>query len=143
MASTKATGLLSKNIKLYYSESENGTYTELLDLQEVPDLGGAADKVDVTTLADGNYRYINGIKDFGDLAFTFLYSAERYEEVNDLVDKDTFWKVTFPDGANGAEGTAFTFAGQASISTVGAGVNAALQFTLTINLTSDIDIAFA
>ena len=132
----KAVGLLSKDIKLSYCDTANGTFTELLDLQEVPELGGAADKVDVTTLADGNYRYINGIKDFGDLAFTFLYSAERYEEVKDLEDADTFWKVTFPDGV------VFSFAGQASCATVGAGVNGALQFTLNINLTSDIEVTF-
>lgn len=130
--STQATGLLSKDIKLSYCATASGTFIELLDLQEVPDLGGAADKVDVTTLADGNYRYINGIKDYGDLAFTFLYSAERYEEIGDLIDADYFYKVTFPDD------TEFDFAGQASASTVGVGVNGALQFTLTINLTSDI-----
>lgn len=137
MASTQATGLLSKDITLSYCATSSGTFTELLDLQEVPDLGGAADKVDVTTLADGNYRYINGIKDYGDLAFTFLYSAERYAEVQNLVDADYFYKVEFPDD------TVFAFAGQASCSTVGAGVNAALQFTLTINLTSDIEVTFA
>ena len=136
MSSTQATGLLSKDIKLSYCATASGTFVELLDLQEVPELGGAADKVDVTTLADGNYRYINGIKDYGDLSFTFLYSAERYKECKDMEDDDMFWKVTFPDNVE------FDFAGQASCATVGVGVNGALQFTLNINLTSDIDVTF-
>lgn len=137
MASTKATGLLSKDITLSYCATSSGTFTELLDLQEVPDLGGAADRVDVTTLADGNYRYINGIKDYGELGFTFLYSAERYEEVKGIEDEDMFWKVGFPDGV------VFAFEGQPSCSTVGVGVNGALQFNLNINLTSDIDVDFS
>ena len=136
MASTAATGLLSKDIKLSYCATASGTFTELLDLQEVPDLGGAADRVDVTTLADGNYRYINGIKDYGELSFQFLYSAERYSEVKAIEDDDMFWKVTFPDNVE------FDFGGQASCSTVGVGVNGALQFNLNINLTSDIEVTF-
>lgn len=139
MASTKATGLLSKDIKLSYKLSEEAaSYTELLDLQECPELGGAADKVDVTTLADGNYRYINGIKDFGDLAFTFLYSAERYQEVmENLVDVVAWYEVEFPDG------TLFDFSGMASANTSAAAVNGALQFVLTINLNSDITVDFS
>ena len=64
-------GLLTKDIKLSYKN--NSTYTEIPNLQECPELGGTAEKVEVTTLADGNKKYINGIKDFGDLAFKFLY----------------------------------------------------------------------
>lgn len=139
MADNTHAGLLSKDIKLSYCATSSGTFTELLDLQEVPNLGGAAEKVDVTTLADGAYMRINGIKDYGDLDFTFLYSAERYAECiaieQDCYDnaKSYFWKVTFPDDA------VFSFEGQASCATVGAGVNAALQFTLSIALTSDIE----
>ena len=52
-------GILSKGITLSYKK--NSEYVIIPDLQEVPDLGGSAEKVDVTTLADGNYKYINGI----------------------------------------------------------------------------------
>lgn len=64
-------GLLTKDIKLSYKKES--AYVEIANLQECPELGGTAEKVDVTTLADGNKKYINGIKDFGDLAFKFLY----------------------------------------------------------------------
>ena len=134
MADSTHAGLLSKDITLSYCATSSGTFTELKDLQEVPNLGGAAEKVDVTTLADGAYMRINGIKDYGDLDFTFLYSAERYAECIAIEEAGTsyFWKVEFPDGAE------FSFEGQASCATVGAGVNAALQFTLSIALTSEI-----
>lgn len=131
-------GLLSKGINLYYKNGE--TYELIPNLQEVPELGGAAEKVDVTTLADGNYKYINGIKDFGDLAFKFLYdnsgATSNYrlcrglEEAGDVVD----WKVEFPDS------TTFEFSGEASTAIDSAAVNAALTFTLNITLNSDIDV---
>ena len=131
-------GLLSKGITLSYKNAD--AYVLIPNLQEVPELGGAAEKVDVTTLADANYKYINGIKDFGDLAFKFLYdnteATSNYrvcrglEEEGGVVD----WKVEFPDG------TAFEFSGEASTAIDSASVNAALTFTLNITLNSDIAV---
>lgn len=132
-------GILSKGIKLSYSATSSGTFAEIPNLQECPELGGAAEKVDVTTLADGNYKYINGIKDFGDLAFTFLYdnseADSNYRVCKGLEDKGiVFFQVEFPDG------TQFAFSGEVSVATSAASVNAPLQFTLNITLNSDIDV---
>ena len=70
----RANGILTKNTKLSVKISDS--FVDLgADLQEFPNLGGAAEQVEVTTLADGNRRYINGIKDFGSLEFTFLYDG--------------------------------------------------------------------
>lgn len=131
-------GILSKGITLSYKK--NTTYEVIPNLQEVPELGGSAEKVDVTTLADGNYKYINGIKDFGDLAFKFLYDnagetsnyriCRGLEEAGQVVE----WKVEFPDG------TGFEFSGEASTTIDSAAVNAALTFTLNITLNSDIAV---
>jgi hypothetical protein len=129
-------GILSKDITLSYKNG--GEYTVIPNLQEVPELGGTAEKVDVTTLADGNYKYINGIKDFGDLAFKFLYDnsgetsnyriVRGLEESGEVVD----WKVTFPDG------TGFEFSGEVSTATDSQSVNSAITFTANITLNSDI-----
>lgn len=134
-----ATGILSKGITLSYKK--NAEYVIIPDLQEVPDVGGPADKVDVTTLADGNYRYINGIKDFGDLAFKFLYDnagensnyriCRGLEEAEQVVD----WKMTFPDG------TTFAFKGEPSTTIDGQSVNSAITFTLNITLNSEITVS--
>ena len=132
-------GILTKGIKLSYKK-QGSTYEEILNLQECPDLGGTAEKVDVTVLADGNKKYINGIKDYGDLAFKFLYdnsgATSNYrivrglEEAGNVVD----WKVTFPDA------TEFAFSGEVTTSIDGASVNNAITFTATINLNSDITV---
>ena len=131
-------GILSKDITLSYKKDSE--YVVIPNLQEVPELGGSAEKVDVTTLADGNYTYINGIKDLGDLAFKFLYDnsgaesnyriCRGLEEAGEFVD----WKVTFPDG------TEFNFSGEASTAIDSASVNSALTFMLNITLNSDIAV---
>ena len=41
-------GILSKGVKLSYKATAAGTFAEIPNLQEFPDLGGAAEKVDVT-----------------------------------------------------------------------------------------------
>ena len=133
-------GILSKGIKLGYSKADTSTYTDIPNLQEVPDLGGTPDQVDVTVLTDSVYHNINGIKNLGELAFTFLYdnsgASSNYRILKGLEDEGTAvnWQVTFPDG------TKFAFAGQVAVTVNGAGVNAALQFTATIALQSDITV---
>lgn len=132
-------GILTKGITLSYKTSSSGsTYQEIAGLQECPELGGSADNVDVTTLADGNYKYIQGIKDFGDLAFTFLYdnsgTDSNYRVLRGFEDAGTIveWQVKFPDN------TTFSFSGQVATATGSAAVNAAITFTATITLNSDI-----
>ena len=78
-------GTLSKGIKLSYKASGGNSYTDLTNLQEIPDLGGSADSVEVTTLDDAAHMYINGLKDYGDsLDFTFLYDKTQFTTLNGL-----------------------------------------------------------
>ena len=130
-------GILSKETKISSKSGSAEQFVELPLLMEVPEMGGTPEKVDVTTLADGSRKYIEGVKDYGDLAFKFLYenaegSAFRtlrgYEEAGTAAD----YKVELPDG------TAFAFSGQVSVKIDSASVNAALTFTATISLNSDM-----
>lgn len=124
--------ILSKGIKLAYSSSGTESYTDLTDLLEIPSLGGSVDKVDVTTLADASKKYINGIKDYGDLAFKFNYAKAQFTTLNGLTGSVNF-KVTLPDN------TTATFSGEPSVSLEGVGVGAAMTYTLNISLDSDIE----
>lgn len=123
--------ILSKGIKLAYSSTGTESYTDLTDLLEIPSLGGSVDKVDVTTLADASKKYINGIKDYGDLPFKFNYAKEQFNTLNGLTGSIHF-KVTLPDN------TTATFSGEPSVSLEGVGVGAAMTYTLNISLDSDI-----
>lgn len=117
--------VISKGIKLSYKAS--GTeYIELNDLQEIPDLGGETEAIEITTLADAAHMYTDGIKNYGDsLAFKFLYEGAQFETLNGLTGANE-WKVELPDGA------ACTFGGTSSVKLDGVGVNAALTYTLSI-----------
>ena len=132
-------GILTKGITLSYKK-DGSTYAVIANLQECPELGGTAENVEVTTLADGNKKYIKGIKDFGDLAFKFLYdnsgAESNYRVVRGLEEAGNVveWKVTFPDN------TTFAFSGEVTTAIDSAAVNAALTFTATITLNSDITV---
>ena len=131
-------GILSKGITFAYSATEGGEYTEVANLQEIPSLGGTPEKVEVTCLADGNKTYINGLVDYGDLAFKFLYdnsgATSNYRVLKGLTGVNYF-KVTFPDK------TAFTFSGEVNVSIDSASVNSALTFTANVALNSEISVA--
>ena len=132
-------GILTKGITLSYKK-DGSNYAVIANLQECPELGGTAENVEVTTLADGNKKYIKGIKDFGELAFKFLYdnsgAESNYRIVRGLEEAGNIveWKVTFPDN------TTFAFSGEVTTAIDSAAVNAALTFTATITLNSDITV---
>lgn len=116
---------ISKGIKLSYKAGES-EFTELTNLQEIPELGGDTEAIEVTTLADAAHMYTDGIKNYGDsLAFKFLYEKEQFSTLNGLI-TSAEWKVELPDGA------ACTFGGTCSVKLDGVGVNAALTYTLAI-----------
>lgn len=109
---------------------------EIAGLTDIPDMGAAPEKLDVTTLADEYRQYINGVKDFGDLEFTFIYesgadgnyaqlAAMEGQGVKECI-------VTFPDNAT------FTFSGDIAVRIVGVGVNAVITFVMSVALQSEI-----
>lgn len=118
--------VISKGIKLYMGE------VELTDLQEIPELGGEAEAIEITTLASAAHEYTNGILNYGDsLAFKFLYAKEQFATLA-AVDGSETWKVELPDGS------ACTFGGTCSVKLDGVGVNAALTYTLSIKPNSEM-----
>jgi hypothetical protein len=119
-----ADAVISKGIKLSYGSGS--AFTELTNLQEIPELGGTAESIEITTLADSAHMYTDGIKNYGDsLAFKFLYEKEQFTTLNALSGSNE-WKVELPDGAS------CTFGGTCSVALDGVGVNAALTYTLSI-----------
>ena len=120
--------VISKGIKLYKDD------TELKNLQEIPELGGDTDAIEITVLSDAAHMYTDGIKNYGDsIAFKFLYESEQYNElVND--EESHTWKVELPDGTgeDNTGATTCSFSGKGSVKLDGVGVNAALTYTLAI-----------
>ena len=115
--------IISKGIKLFMGE------VELTNLQEIPELGGEAEAIEITVLSDAAHMYTNGILNYGDsLAFKFLYEKEQFATLASAT--DSTWKVELPDGAT------CSFDGTPSVKLDGVGVNAALTYTLAVKPTS-------
>ena len=118
--------VISKGITLSYRAGDAGEYIELTNLQEIPELGGDTEAIEITTLADSAHMYTDGLKNYGDsLAFKFLFETEQFATLNELAGVNG-WQVSLPDG------TSCTFTGTSSVKFDGAGVAAALTYTLAI-----------
>ena len=112
-----------------------GSVKAVSGLTDIPDMGATPEKLDVTTLADASRQYIEGIKDYGDLEFTFIYESGAEGNYAKLaaLEGNQECAVTFPDGSK------FTFSGEISLRIVGVGVNAVITFVMAVALSSDID----
>ena len=118
--------IISKGITLSYKTNSGSSYTTLTDLQEIPELGGDSEAIEITTLDDAAHMYTDGILNYGDsLAFIFLYKKEQFTALQGL-EGSIEWKVSLPDN------TTCTFSGTSSVKLAGVGVNAALTYTLSI-----------
>ena len=118
--------VISKGIKLYHADKA------LEDLQEIPELGGDAEAIEITTLADAAHMYTDGILNYGDsLAFKFLYAKEQFATLAGLEGSQQ-WKVELPDAST------CSFSGSCSVKLDGVGVNAALTYTLSIKPDSEM-----
>lgn len=124
--------VISKGITLSYKTGDASEYVELTNLQEIPELGGEAEAIEITTLADAAHMYTDGILNYGDsLGFIFLYEQEQFETLQAL-EGSNGWKVTLPDGL------ACTFSGTCSVKLAGVGVNAVLTYTVAIKPDSEM-----
>ena len=122
--------VISKGITLSYKTASN--FVELTNLQEIPDLGGEVEAIEITTLADSAHMYTDGLKNYGDsLAFKFLYEGTQFTTLNGLAGSQE-WQVSLPDDAT------CTFGGTCSVKLDAVGANAALTYTLNIKPNSEM-----
>lgn len=110
--------------------STDGTaYTKLCDIKDFPDLGGAPELLETTTLSDAAQTFINGIKSMSALEFTANYDDEVYDTLDAM--KNTTKKFAVWFGETGASGK-FNFDGQLAVWPVGGGVNAVVDMKISI-----------
>lgn len=114
--------------------------TVLPGLQNIPDLGGTPNKIDVTCLDDEVTKSIPGIQELGDMAFTFFNddaegSAETVLFAAYAQDKNA--EHDFELELAGGK-IKYTFSGQIALVQKGGGINTAATFDLNVYLTTDI-----
>jgi len=105
------------------------TLTKAIDVKDFPDLGGAPELLETTTLSDAAQTYINGIQSMSAMEFTANYTKSDYEAVLADANKKLYYALEF--GTAGSEGI-FEWQGEHDVWVVGAGVNAVTEMKISI-----------
>lgn len=124
-------------LKYDKSATEIPSWDDVCDIKDFPDLGGAPDMLDMTTLADPSRTYIAGIKDQQALEFTANYDAAAMDAIALLTGTKKF-QLWF--GTNGASGK-FAFSGTIDTYVVGAGVNEVVDMKIIVVPSTPITVA--
>lgn len=134
-------------IFLMKKASTSDTYEKVIDIKDFPDLGGAPEMLETTTLSDKMQTYIPGIQSLDALEFTANYTKEDFTKLKALEGKEESYAVWFggtesgsvltPTGSDGK----FEFKGQLSAFPVGGGVNEVVDMTVTIAPSTPITVA--
>ena len=113
-------------------------YEKLVDIKDFPDLGGAPEMLETTTLSDNMQTFIEGIQSQDALEFTSNYDLDTYTTLNGLKGEETEFAVWFGgtgDGDSltptGSEGK-FKFKGYLTPRVVGKGVNEVREMIISI-----------
>ncbi len=127
--------------------ASGGTYEKLVDIKDFPDLGGAPEMLETTTLSDGVQTYIPGIQSLEALEFTANYDKTDYSTLAAMKGTETEFAVWFggtesggvvtPTGSEGK----FEFKGRLDVFVVGGGVNEVVDMTITIAPSTSITVA--
>ena len=123
-------------VKLMYKNTS--TYEKLIDIKDFPDLGGAPEMLETTTLSDNMQTYIPGIQSLDALEFSANYTLADFQKIKAMEGTEKEFAVWFGDeGANGK----FEFKGQISAFPTGGGVNEVVGMTISIAPSTPITIA--
>lgn len=137
-------------IALKYGTTSSAVTTQLYSITNVPDMEGAPEQIDVTTLADSSRKYIPGVKANDALEFEGIKGKFGAEDAEDsaLVDEFAalkalssstalYWELSYPDGSK------HTWQGYPAARSSGSEVNGAATYVLAITPISDISFTAA
>jgi len=109
--------------------STQGGESKVIDIKDFPDMGGAPEMLETTTLSDAAQTFILGIQTMSALEFTANYTKADFELVEDDAGQDMYYVLEFGSGGN--EGT-FKWQGQHSVYVTGAGVNGVVEMKIVV-----------
>lgn len=121
---------------LMYKATGSSDYTKLCDIKSFPDMGGEPERIDVTSLSDGQRKYIPGVQDISSSTFTANYVAADLQKINALSGQQTQFALWFgatgdvgqevPSGSNGQ----YEWTGDIMAYVNGGDVNSAVEMTI-------------
>ena len=130
--------MASSTYKTFLMKKGTTSYEKLVDIKDFPDIGGAPEMLETTTLSDGMQTYIEGIMSSDAMEFTINYDLDTYNTLLALKGTETEFAIWFggtesdgevtPDGSEGK----FEFKGYLSVRVLGKGVNEVKEATISI-----------
>ena len=122
------------------------TWEKLIDIKSFPDLGGAPELLETTTLSDSMTTNIMGIQSLDALEFECNYTLADYTKLKEMEGTDKEFAVWL--GGTDESGTAtptgsdgkFEFSGQLSVYVNGGGVNEVVGMTVSIAASTPIKL---
>lgn len=127
---------------------EGSEYKKLIDIKNYPNLQGAPEMLETTTLSNKSQTFIPGIQSNEALEFTSNYTLDEYKKLLELkgeLKEFSIWfggveeTATTPFIPNGVDGK-FNFSGYLTVIPLGAEVNAVREMTINIAPTTSIEL---
>lgn len=129
---------------LMNSTDDGKTWAKLVDVKDIPALGGDPEQIDATTLSDSMTKNINGIQSLDALTFTANYDKTDFTALKTHENKVEHYAVWFgadtsgaPDGNEGK----FSWTGSLTVYADAESVNAVGEMKVTIS--AETEIVFA
>lgn len=124
--------------------SASGTWEKVVDIKSFPNLGGAPNMLETTTLSDSAQTFIPGVRKVDTMEFKVNYTLADYKTLVALADVENQYAVWIggtessgtvtPTGTDGR----FEFSGYLSVYVDGAGVDSVTEMTVSIAPTTRI-----
>lgn len=131
--------------KVFLMQKESDEYKKLIDIKDYPDLGGAPEMLQTTTLSNKMHTYEPGVQSSDALEFTANYDLKEYQKLKALEGKELDLSVWF-GGEDSGQGIAtptgsdgkFNFKGKLNVYLPGGGVNEVVDMKIVIAPTTEI-----
>ena len=132
--------------KSFLMHKASAAWEKLIDIKSFPDLGGAPELLETTTLSDSMTTNIMGIQSLDALEFECNYTLEDYTKLKAMEGTEAEFAVWLggteaggvatPTGSDGK----FEFKGQLSVYVNGGGVNEVVNMTVSIAASTPITL---
>ena len=132
--------------KSFLMVKNTSTWEKLIDIKSYPDLGGAPELLETTTLSDSMATNIMGIQSMDALEFECNYTLTDYTKLKEMEGQTKEFEVWLggteaggvvtPTGTDGK----FAFSGQLSVYVNGGGVNEVRNMTVSIAASTAITL---
>ena len=130
--------MATSSYKTFLMHKKADAYEKLVDIKDFPDLGGAPEMLETTTLSDSMQTFVEGIQSQDALEFTINYDLDTFKTIEGMKGIETEFSVWF--GGTEANGTLtptgsegkFNFKGYISARVTGKGVNEVKEAVLSI-----------